>query len=89
MKLDRLTPTDFDLHLEAEELAALISAVRCVLEPGCTEVNPATQALLTRFLAEYDVQATKVRTPFSGARPATLRLDPPVEESYGKLYDPM
>lgn len=89
MKLDRVTPTDFQLGVQAEELAALIAAARCALEPGCTGLNPATYDIVQRLVDEFDEQATKVRTPFVGARPVSLRLDPPVEETYGRvLYDP-
>jgi len=89
MRLDRVTPTDFQLEVQAEELAALITAARCALEPGCTGLNPATHGMVQRLVDEYDVQATKVRTPFVGARPATLRLDLPVDDTYGRVqYDP-
>ncbi|MEO6713249.1 MAG: hypothetical protein ABIM89_07450 [Mycobacteriales bacterium] len=89
MKLDRLTPTDYDLHIEAEELAALAAAARCSLEPGCLGLNPVSQHLVGRFLAEYDEQATRVRSPYRGLRPAMVRLDPPVDEDYGRvMYDP-
>lgn len=89
MKLDRLTPTDFRLDVQAEELAALIAAARCAIEPGCTGLNPATLATVARLVSEYDEQATTVRTSFVGARPAQLRLDPPAAESYGQVqYDP-
>jgi hypothetical protein len=89
MKLDRLTATDFQLDVEAEELAALIAAARCALEPGCTGLNEATAGLVSRLLQEYDVQATSVRTPYPGARPAPLRLTPPVDDNYGQVqYDP-
>jgi hypothetical protein len=89
MRLDRLTPTDFDLHVEAEELAALVAAARCALEPGCTELTPRTQALVLRMLAQYDEQATTTRTSFTGTRPASIRLDPPTDDALGHvMYDP-
>jgi hypothetical protein len=89
MKLDRLTATDFQLDVQAEELAALIAAARCALEPGCTGLNPATAEMVMRLLQEYDVQLTSIRTPFAGARPASLRLTPPVDDNYGQVqYDP-
>lgn len=89
MKLDRLTPTDFQLDVQAEELAALIAAARCALEPGCTGLNPVTHKIVQRLVSEYDEQATTVHTPFVGARPAWLRLDPPVDDNYGQVqYDP-
>jgi hypothetical protein len=89
MKLDRLTPTDFQLDVQAEELAALIAAARCAIEPGCTGLNPASHELVLRLLKEYDQQATAVRTPFVGARKASLRLDPPADDNYGQVqYDP-
>jgi hypothetical protein len=89
MKLDRLTPTDFDLHVEAEELAALVAAARCAMEPGCSELTARTQELVRRLVAQYDEQATTMRTPFSGARTASIRLDPPTEDVLGHvMYDP-
>jgi hypothetical protein len=89
MKLDRLTATDFQLDLQAEELAALIAAARCALEPGCTGLNSGTHQLVLRLVQEYDVQATTVRTPFAGTRPASLRLSPPTDDNYGQVqYDP-
>ena len=89
MKLDRVTPTDFRIEVQAEELAALIAAARCALEPGCAGLNPATHQLVEQLVGEYDQQATTVRTPFRGARPVSLRLDPPVDDNYGQVqYDP-
>lgn len=90
MKLERLTPTDFGLHLQAEELAAVVAAVRCALEPGCAGVNPATHETVSRFLADYDEQATAFRARFAGSRPASIRLDPPTaEDVQGRvMYDP-
>lgn len=88
MKLERTTPTDFQLNLEAEELAALMAAARCALEPGCTGLNLATYEIVLQLVHDYDVQAT-VRSPFVGARPATLRMTPPTDDNYGQvLYDP-
>lgn len=89
MRLDRVTPTDFQLDVQAEELAALIAAARCALEPGCTGLNPATHIVLQRLVDDYDGQASRVRTPFVGARPVSLRLHPPTNDDYGRVqYDP-
>lgn len=80
MKLDRLTPTDFQLDVQAEELAALMAAARCAIEPGCTGLNPATHDVVERLLREYDRQATG-----ANLRPVTLRLDPPVDDHYRRV----
>jgi hypothetical protein len=88
MKLERISPTDFQLLLPAEELAALVAAARCAAEPGCSALTEATQSLVVRLVSQYDQQATTMRTPFQGMRPATVRLDVPKDEYIGARYDP-
>ena len=88
MKLHRVSPTDFQLSVQPEELAALMAAARCSIEPGCTGLSEATEARVERLIAQYDEQATTVRTPFQGMRPASVRLDPPRDEYAGARYDP-
>jgi hypothetical protein len=88
MKLDRVSPTDFQLSLQAEELAGLMAAARCTIEPGCSSLTKWSEALVTQLVSQYDQQATTLRSPFQGMRLASVRLDPPKDEYAGTRYDP-
>jgi hypothetical protein len=88
MKLDRASPSDFQLSLQAEELAALMAAARCVVEPGCSSLTKTGESLVKRLVVQYDEQATTLRSPFAGMRLASVRLVPPKDEYADARFDP-
>jgi hypothetical protein len=88
MKLDRISPTDLRLTMTAEELAAWIAAARCVLEPGCSELTPASHLIVEHIVADHDEQVTAPISLYPGSRPAALRIDLPAGDEVGALYDP-
>jgi hypothetical protein len=68
VELTRVRPTVWRATLHAYELAALMAAVRYVVESGTTEIPEEAREQLRGLLADYDEELHKLATGQGSAR---------------------